>query len=70
MIQIAYSQEDKEIFKYEHIHHPHARVQQRMDVLWLKSNGLFHNQIAILAGVSSNTLINYLLMYNEGGIES
>jgi len=69
MIQINYSTEDKKIFKYERIHHPHPRVQQRMDVLWLKSNELPHNQIVKLAGVSSNTVIQYLLMYNEGGIE-
>src|SRR4030042_5325735 len=69
MIQINYSLKDKEIFKYERIHHPHPRVQQRMDVLWLKSNELPHNQIEKLAGVSSNTLIQYLLMYKNGGIE-
>ena len=50
-------------------HHPHHRVQQRVDVLWLKSNGLQHNQIAKLAGVCENTVTEYLRIYKEGGIE-
>lgn len=69
MNQIHYTQQDIEIFKTERRNHPHPRVEQRMDVLWLKSNGLPHNQIAKLAGVCSNTVVKYLRMFNEGGVE-
>ena len=70
MIQIHCTQKDIEIFKTERHNHPHPRVQQRMEVLWLKSNRLPHNQITKLAGISPNTLINYLRMFNEGGVEN
>lgn len=69
MIQVNYTQQDIEIFKTERRNHPHPRVEQRMDVLWLKSNGLPHNQIAKLAGVCQNTVVKYLRMFNEGGVE-
>ena len=69
MIQVDICQKDSEAFKWLRTHHPHHRVQQRVDVLWLKSNGLQHNQIAKLAGVCENTVTEYLRIYKEGGIE-
>lgn len=69
MIQINCSINDMKTFKYERMNHPHHRVQQRMDVLWLKSNGIPHNKIVTLSSVSVNTVTEYLKMYNEGGIE-
>ena len=69
MIQVDICQKDIEAFKYLRTRHPHLRVQQRMDVLWLKINGLQHNLIAKLAGVCENTVTEYLRMYKEGGIE-
>jgi hypothetical protein len=32
-------------------------VQQRMEALWLKSQGIPHRQIAPLCAISANTLI-------------
>lgn len=69
MIQVDICQKDIKGFKYLRTHHPHPRVQQRMDVLWLKSNGLQHNLIAQLAGVCKNTVTEYLRIYKEGAIE-
>ena len=69
MIQINPINEDVKAFQYERINHPHHRVQIRMDVLWLKTNELSHQQIAVIAGVCKNTVTCYLQMYNEGGIE-
>jgi len=70
MIQVDICQKDIEAFKYLRTRHPHLRVQQRMDVLWFKSNGLQHNLIAKLAGVCENTVTEYLRMYKEAGIEN
>ena len=39
-----------------------------MEVLWLKSQGLEHQEICRLAGVSSNTLRQYLRLFQVGGI--
>jgi hypothetical protein len=37
MFQLAFSEADKQALHYERYHHPHPRVQQRMEALWLKS---------------------------------
>lgn len=69
MLQINPSEQDVKIFKNERKNHLSPRVQQRMNVLWLKYNGLQHKQIAVLADVSSATVTKYIRMYNSGGIE-
>ena len=53
---------------HERFHHEHPRVRRKMEALWLKSQGLAHQEIARLAGVSGNTLRSYLQQYAEGGI--
>jgi transposase len=40
-----------------------------MDVLWLKSQGLPHQDICRLTGISSNTLRTYLRTFQSGGVE-
>jgi hypothetical protein len=69
MLEIVFSDEEKKALHYERFNHPHPRVQQRMEALWLKSHGLPHAQIAELVGVSQATLHEYLMAYKEGGIE-
>ena len=48
---------------------PHPRVQQRMEVLWLISQGLLYPQAARLAGVSEATVDRYVAAYRQGGLE-
>lgn len=69
MIQITFSEEDIRALNHERYHHPHPRVQQRMEALWLKSQGLPHKEICRLTSISGNTLREYLDMYKKGGIE-
>lgn len=69
MIKIEFSEEEKKMLEYERFHHPHPRVQRKMEVLWLKSQGISHRQISQLAKVSSTTVTNYLEEYVKGGIE-
>lgn len=40
-----------------------------MEVLWLKSQGLAHHDICRLAGISSNTLRQYLRMFQSSGVK-
>jgi len=68
-IQIEISPEIQEILNYERYHHPVPLVQRRMEVLWLKSHGLPHAQIATLAGVADNTMREYFRLYGEGGLD-
>ncbi len=49
---------------------PDPRVRRKLQVVWLKSHGLAHRQIAALAGVSSRTVQRYLNTYLDGGIEA
>jgi hypothetical protein len=67
--QLKFTPEIQATLNDERYHHPVPLVQRRMEVLWLKSHGLAHQQIAKLAGVSANTLREYLRLYEEGGLE-
>jgi transposase len=50
--------------------HPHPRVQQKMNVLWLKANGLTHDTIAGLADTSVRTVQRVLTEYLDGGLDA
>lgn len=69
MIKIDFTEEDIARIHYERFHHPHPRVQLKMEVLWLKSQKLSHEKICEIACVSGNTLRQYLNDYIDGGLE-
>jgi transposase len=50
-------------------YHPHPRVQQKMEVLWLKSNGCTHAEIARRAAVAQRSVQRYLDEFLEGGVD-
>src|SRR4051812_1025965 len=54
--------------RHDRYHHPHPRVQRKMEVLWLKSQGLTHADIAALAGVSPRSVQRYLDEFEAGGL--
>jgi transposase len=68
-LQLEFTPAIQEALNYERYHHPVPLVQRRMEVLWLKSHGLPHAQIAQLAGISENTARDYFRLYAEGGVE-
>jgi transposase len=70
MLQLVFSEADKQALHYARYHHPHPRVQQRMEALWLKSQGVPHHQIAQLCAISANTLRSSLKLYQRGGVEA
>ena len=63
-----FSQDVREAIRHERYHHPHPRVQRKMEVLWLKSQGLIHEEIARLAGVSRRSVQRYLDEFADGGL--
>lgn len=69
MIRIEFSAQEIEQLKYERYHHPHPQVQKKMEVLYLKSQGLAHQEIRRLCQISKTTLVKYLRSYQQGGIE-
>ena len=70
MLHLTFSQEDIEELDYQRYHHPHPRVQRKMEALLLKAKGLPHQQIASCVGVCENTVRSYLQQYQSGGIEA
>jgi len=69
MIRIEFTEEAIAKLRYERFHHPHPRVQRKMETLLLKSDGLPHKQITRIVGISENTLRDYLRQYQQGGVE-
>ena len=69
MIKIEFTEDDMKALSYERYHHPHPRVQRRMEALWLKSQNVIHKEICRLTGISPNTLRRYLRKYRQSGIE-
>src|SRR5436305_12238941 len=69
MREFNFSDDDRKAIDADRYHHPHPHVQRKMEVLWLKSHGLPHQQIAALAGVSLRTAQRYLDEYLEGGLK-
>jgi transposase len=70
MINIEFTEAEKDALSHERYYHPHPRVRQRMQALWLKSQGLSHHEICRLASISEPTLCSYLKAYQRGGIEA
>src|SRR5512147_2651969 len=65
---ITFTADDRKALAHDRYHHPDPRVQRKMEVLWLKSHGLSHDQIAAYADVSRRTVQRYLDQYHEGGL--
>jgi len=69
MRSIHFTEGDRQALAHYRYHHPDPRVQRKVEVLWLKSHGLGHDQIAAYAGVSRRTVQRYLDEYLEGGLQ-
>ncbi len=69
MIRLSFSEEEVKELDYQRYHHPHPRVQKKMEVLLLKARGMSNEQIAHCVGICLNTVRSYLREYERGGIE-
>src|SRR5947209_5182911 len=70
MLGLTFSEEDIKELEYQRYHHPHPRVQRKMEALLLKAKGLPHHQIASCVGICENTMRGYFKQYQAGGIEA
>lgn len=68
MLHLTFSEEELSQLRYERFHYPHPRIQQRMEAVLLKSQGLPHKEICRLVGIADNTLRRYLRLYRDQGI--
>jgi transposase len=69
MRDFTFSEEIVAAIRHDRYHHPHPRIQRKMEVLWLKSRGLTHAEIATLADVSPRSVQRYLDEFAQGGLE-
>jgi transposase len=69
MRHFSFTPEVLAAIRHDRYHHPHPRVQQKMEVLWLKSQGCTHEDIARLAAVSRRSVQRYLDEFADGGLE-
>src|SRR5215471_9710749 len=68
MDQIEFTTAEREALQYWRFHHPHPRVQRKMEALYLQSQGLAPEDIWRLCAISKTTFSRYLRAYHEGGI--
>ena len=69
MRAFRFSEEILAEIRHDRYHHPHPRVQRKMEVLWLKSRGLTHAAIAEYADVSPRSVQRYLDEFEQGGLD-
>jgi transposase len=69
MIRLTFTEEEVKELDFERYHHPHPRVQKKMEVVLLKAKGLSTEQIAHCVGICQNTVRRYLREYERGGRE-
>jgi transposase len=69
MLEIEFTPEEIDTLEYERYHHPDPKVQRKAEVLYLKSQGLEHQEICRLCRISKQTLIPYVKQYQAGGFE-
>jgi transposase len=65
---LVFSDDDRHTLATERYQHPDPRVQQRMEVLWLISQGETQVRAGQLAGVSKATVERYVALFREGGV--
>lgn len=70
MIQITFSKTETDQLYEQKMNHPHPRVRQVMEALYLKALGLPHQEICRITRISAKTLRSYLRRYQNGGIEA
>jgi len=70
MRRFEFTEEEKQTIARERYYHPDPRVQRRMEIVWLKSQGERHERIAQLAGVGRRTVQRVLDLFEAGRLEA
>lgn len=70
MDKIEFTITEREALHYWRFHHPHPRVQRKMEALYLTSQGLVPKDIWRLCAISPTTFYRYLHEYRAGGLEA
>lgn len=65
---LVFSDDDRSNLAAERYQHPEPRVQRRMEVLWLLSQGETQARAGQLAGVSTATVERYVALFRRHGL--
>jgi transposase len=68
MLKLEFSTDAIEALRYGRFHHPHPQVQRKMEVVYLRRQGLGDEQIRQLCAISTATFYCYLRVYQAGGV--
>jgi transposase len=68
-VPLTFSNEDLEMLSKDRYEHPDPKVQRRMEVLWLISQGMTRLKAAQLAGVTRATAERYVAIYRTQGVD-
>jgi transposase len=68
MDKIEFTTAERDAWQYWRFHHPHPRVQRKMEARYLRSHGLAPATISRLCAISKPTFYRYLHEYRAGGI--
>ncbi len=68
MIRLHCSDQEMQQLHDERFHHPHPRVQLKMEVVYLTALGLTRPEVARIARCSPTTVRTYVKAYRDGGI--
>ena len=67
-VPLTFTDTDLEMLSKDRYEHPDPRVQKRMEVLWLVSQGETRGKAAQLAGVTRATAERYVVIYRTKGV--
>lgn len=68
MLNLEFTTDDIHALRYERFHYPVPRVQQRIEVVFLHSQGFSQTFIAQHMKLARNTVAEYLASYHAGGL--
>ena len=68
MLKIKFTEAEVEHLYQRFIEHPYRLVKKKLHVIYLKSLGLPHYEIARIARISGDRVTAYLKEYDEGGL--
>ncbi|WP_145282628.1 helix-turn-helix domain-containing protein [Pirellulimonas nuda] len=66
---VRFTEEDIERLAYERFHHPHPRVQRKLEGVLLKAKGFLVRDICDVVGCCPNTLRSWLRDFEAGGVD-
>ena len=65
-----FSADDLSVIREQRYCHRYPHIQKKLEVLWLKSKGVPHVEIARLTGLGRRSVQRYLSEYLQGGLSA